>query len=84
MFVTVYGIVPNNDYNIWPWGDKKPFKTENEYKFFSFWDCDEISYDNFHEPTFINMIRHTINRPRMQNILNFFGLGFFYLAKDDI
>jgi len=30
------------------------------------------------------MIRHTVNEPRLNNVWNIFGLGWFYLATDEV
>ena len=43
-----------------------------------------IDWSDYDTPYEIKLIRHTINKPRIQNIWNLFGLGYFYSAKEDI
>ena len=73
--------MPNPDYTIWYWDERKSFKSEYRSK-----ECKDLE-DFIWEKAEIfelELIRHTVNEPRLNNVWNIFGFGWFYLAKDDV
>ena len=65
MGLDVFGIPSNKGYSIWPYGEDKPYKTFNEYRYFTPNHHCEYDYDDYSDPYSIKMIRHTINKPRI-------------------
>jgi len=84
--------LPDYDNVIWSWNKNKPFKNEYRVKECvkpvehrnssnSTSDSgDEDKYDIYsHEHRFeIELIKNTLNEPRLANIWNMFGLGWVY------